>query len=286
MKKLGLWIFAACLIGLAGAETNVTGQADASTAATRQLVQRIFDDVFNGRKIDAIEEIYHEDFVSHTMGYPPSRGVEAQKQMVADLHKMIPDYHEHLHEMVVDGDLAACRWTSTGTPAQTDMAFELPCLSLYRVKDNKISEQWLLFAGDPGKTFNKSLVRRAMAEIPVADWPAQEALHSPDFIYHGPDGTTTMTREELGKEMLKLLAAFPDFSRTIEDMVAEGDKVVVRLNVRGTHRGEFQGIPATGKRVSSQVMVILRIADGKIAEAWEQYDGLSFMQQLGAIPKD
>jgi len=128
---------------------------------------------------------------------------------------------------------------------------------------------------------NKALVRRVMVEIPVNDWEAVRELHSPDFIYHGPDPTQTMTRKELGQMISMLVSAFPDFSRTIKDMIAEEDRVAIRTAFKGTHRGEFMGIPPTGKTVSSEGMVILRIADGKIVEAWEQYDDGSFQQQLG-----
>jgi steroid delta-isomerase-like uncharacterized protein len=129
---------------------------------------------------------------------------------------------------------------------------------------------------------NKALVRRVMVEIPADDWETASKLHSSDFIYHGPNESITMTREELGQEITMLASAFPDFSRTIEDMIAEGDKVVCRITWRGTHKGEYKGMPATGKQVTSKGIVLLRITDGKIAEAWDQYDELSFVQQLGA----
>jgi len=135
-------------------------------------------------------------------------------------------------------------------------------------------------ASDTLEEMNKDVVRRVMVEIPIDDWEAVRELHAPDFVYHGPDPSKTMTREELGQEIKMFHAAFPDLSRTIEDMVAVGDKVVVRLSFRGTHQGEYQGIPATGKKTLSEGVVILRMADGKIAEAWEQYDELSFRQQL------
>jgi steroid delta-isomerase-like uncharacterized protein len=84
--------------------------------------------------------------------------------------------------------------------------------------------------------------------------------------------------------MRSLRAAFPDGRVTIEDMIAEGDKVVTRYNSRGTHKGDFMGIPATGKKVAVTGIVISRIAKGKIAEEWEEFDALGFMVQLGAIP--
>lgn len=84
--------------------------------------------------------------------------------------------------------------------------------------------------------------------------------------------------------MASLLAAFPDGRWTIEDQVAEGDKVVTRFSFTGTHQGEFMGIAPTGKRVTTSGMVIDRIVEGKIVEEREEWDALGMMQQLGAVP--
>ena len=79
-------------------------------------------------------------------------------------------------------------------------------------------------------------------------------------------------------------SAFPDMQATIEDMIAEGDKVAVRYTGTGTHKGELMGIPATGKQIAVTGIEIIRIAGGKMVERWEAFDNLSFMQQLGVIP--
>ena len=79
-------------------------------------------------------------------------------------------------------------------------------------------------------------------------------------------------------------AAFPDLHLTIHDTIAEGDKVVCRCTMRGTHRGEFMGIPATGKEVLVEGIDVARFAGGKGVEHWAFYDELGMMQQLGAIP--
>lgn len=78
--------------------------------------------------------------------------------------------------------------------------------------------------------------------------------------------------------------AFPDLYGTIEDLIAEGDKVVTRITYRGTHQGEFMGIPPTGRPVTMTFTGINRIAGGKIAEGWVNFDALGMMQQLGVIP--
>jgi predicted ester cyclase len=79
-------------------------------------------------------------------------------------------------------------------------------------------------------------------------------------------------------------AAFPDSSRTIEDQIAEGELVATRVTLNGTHRGEFQGISPTGKRIAVTGIWIDRVAGGKIVERWGAVDMLGLMQQLGAIP--
>jgi steroid delta-isomerase-like uncharacterized protein len=81
-----------------------------------------------------------------------------------------------------------------------------------------------------------------------------------------------------------LVAAFPDAQNTIEDEIAEGDRVVQRFTTTATHEGEFNGIPATGRRIALPSIYIFRFADGKIVEVWAQTDGLIMMQQLGVIP--
>jgi predicted ester cyclase len=78
--------------------------------------------------------------------------------------------------------------------------------------------------------------------------------------------------------------AFPDLHHTIEDMIAEGDRVVTRLTAEGSNTGQFYGMPATGKPVRVSEIAIFRIADGKIVEQWPQSDALGMMQQLGMIP--
>jgi predicted ester cyclase len=82
----------------------------------------------------------------------------------------------------------------------------------------------------------------------------------------------------------RLLPAFPDLNITIEDQIAEGDKVVTRWVGRGTQQGELQGIPPTGKQATTSGIAIDRIVSGKLVETWDQFDALGMMQQLGVVP--
>ena len=93
-----------------------------------------------------------------------------------------------------------------------------------------------------------------------------------------------VTDEELKHHIAFYEAAFPNYELIADDLIAEGDKVVVRSTFRGTHKGDLMGIAPTGKQVTMPLILIYRIADNKIVEHWMQADALGMMQQLGVIP--
>ncbi len=131
---------------------------------------------------------------------------------------------------------------------------------------------------------NKAVLRRVHETINSGDLDAYAQLVAPDAVDHGlPPGFPA--GPEGARTLLSMIRdTFPDFRMTTDDLIAEGDKVVARLTCTGTHRGDFMGVPATGKQVSWGVIEILRVANGKVAERWSQTDTLGLMQQLGAIP--
>jgi len=131
---------------------------------------------------------------------------------------------------------------------------------------------------------NKALVRRYMDDLNKRNLAVIDELYDVNYMGHVAGMEDLHGPEEMKQMMTGFLIAFPDLHRAIEDMVAEGDKVVVRLTVTGTHKGDFQGIAPTGKQATVTVIAILRIVGGKIVETWELIDMLGVMQQIGAIP--
>ena len=101
------------------------------------------------------------------------------------------------------------------------------------------------------------------------------------FHFAGMPATDWKARKQFVTNVVK---AFPDIDHHILDIVAEGDKVALRFNITGTHKGQFQDIPATGKKISVGCMNFLTIIDGKIIEEWSNSDMMGLMQQIGAIP--
>lgn len=104
-----------------------------------------------------------------------------------------------------------------------------------------------------------------------------------DYVVHTPTGDQTR-EEHFQKELPGFLRAFPDLELHIEDRVAEEDKVVTRFYFTGTHKGEFARVPPTGASVTVPGIVIERVEDGKVAEAWVERNDMWLMQQLGAVP--
>ena len=135
---------------------------------------------------------------------------------------------------------------------------------------------------------NKEVARRAYRAISEGarsgDMSGLDEVIAPDIRDHNPEPGQGQGREGARAMFMELARAFPDLSVSIEELIAEGDKVVGRVRFQGTHSGDFQGMPATGKRVEMQVIDILRIENGKIVERWGLGDQLGLMQQLGAVP--
>jgi predicted ester cyclase len=109
-------------------------------------------------------------------------------------------------------------------------------------------------------------------------------LVAPEYVDHAALPGQAPGLEGVKQKWAMYLAGIPDLRVTIEELVAEGDKVAVRRSYAGTHRGELLGIPPTGRPVRIGGISIFRLTGGKIAEQWEQLDRLALLQQLGVIP--
>jgi steroid delta-isomerase-like uncharacterized protein len=135
---------------------------------------------------------------------------------------------------------------------------------------------------------NKALVRREIGELfnRTGDLDVAEEVYAPDFVGHD----STLPEDLHGVEAAKQFAAsfrsaFPDLTCTIEDQIAEGDKVVSRWSASGTHEGETEELgPPTGNRMEITGISIERISEGKVVESWDNYDAMGMKQQLGHIP--
>ncbi len=133
---------------------------------------------------------------------------------------------------------------------------------------------------------NLALIRHLYKETDKGNIKVLDEVFAPGYIDHNPLPVPGLGSGLPGQKRAfeMFTTGFKDSEHTVEDLLAVGDKVVVRITGKGIHGGEFMGVPPTGKRVSMTGIAIYRIADGKIVEKWGEQDRLGIMQQLGILP--
>ena len=133
---------------------------------------------------------------------------------------------------------------------------------------------------------NKALVRREYLDgVNQKDFVIRDGVLASDYIAHFPGHPPLRGIEAFRQFTSGFFTAFPDLQTTIEDLIAEGDKVAIRQTWRGTHTGVFLGIPPTGKQVTFTSTEFYRVSGGKLAEEWIELDMLGLLQQLGVISR-
>lgn len=140
-------------------------------------------------------------------------------------------------------------------------------------------------SANPTAEENKRIVRRIPEEVVDAgNTDRYNEILAPDVVDHLPAPVGETRGREAAKNLVEQVhVAFPDLSVTVEDMVAEGDTVALRVTWRGTHEGEYFGIEPTSREVEFQIEAFLRLEEGKVVERWIQPDQFGLMQQLGVV---
>jgi steroid delta-isomerase-like uncharacterized protein len=307
----------ACIISVALGGSFQTASAD--TEANKALVLRLLE-VFNEGNLDVADEIFATDFVNHHPSRPDVTDLESYKAWVVENRTAFPDFHVEIHYMVAEGDKVAAGWTVTcthlgelmGIPP-TGKQMTQTGITVHRLAGGRMVESWwssdtLAMAeqlgmmpptreyytwgassgvtGDPGDPeTNKAIVQRMIDEVlNQQNLSVIDELFAADYLMHDP----AWPMEVKGPEGFKQWAGammepyFSDSHITIEDIIAEGDKVAVHWTWTGTHTGEFMGIPPTGRQIAITGISIHRFANGKFVESWVSYDMLGMMQQLTA----
>jgi steroid delta-isomerase-like uncharacterized protein len=313
MKNISI----ACIVSIALSGSFQTVAADEE--ANKAIMLRA-EEFWNTGDMAIADEVYSVDFVNHDPTAPDVRDLESYKGFAAAVRAGMPDLHVTPEVIVAEGDKVASCWTATGTQTgelvgipPTDIQARWTGITIYRYADGKVVEAWwskdmagLLeqlgvmpptrvsytwgessgVPGDPGDPeTNKVLVQRMIDEVMNQHDPAVvDELFAADYLMHDP----AWPGEVKGPEGFKQWAGamldpyFSDSRVTIEDTIAEGDKVAVRWTWSGTHTGEFMGIGPTGRQITVAGISIHRFADGKFVESWANYDSLGMMQQLTA----
>lgn len=131
---------------------------------------------------------------------------------------------------------------------------------------------------------NKAIAWRWVEGLNKHDIMIVDEFFTANWVFHFPGGEELHGPGELKQLLTLTFTAYPDLQYKIEDIIAEGDKIVARFTVRGTHKGDMMGIAPTGKQITGTGIAIYRLVEGKFVETWTIEDQLGVMQQLGIIP--
>jgi len=263
------------------------------------IVLDFIEELWNQQNLDVLMgETWNPDFVAHTPVEPnnPLVGTEANRQAVIAYLTAFPDMHLVNEEVFAEGDKVVVRWKTTAThggelmgipPTGAQVTFT--GVTIYRIADGKMVENW--WAWDALGLMqqlqvamvaeaNKAVLRRVFEEVyGQGKVDVIDEICAPDYLYrvagnpdiHGPEGFKQFAAG--------ILVTFPDIQFTVDDMIAEGDKVTSRWTFSGTHQ-------PTGKPVTGTGITISHLADGKLLECRTVNDVLATLQQTGVIPPD
>ena len=134
---------------------------------------------------------------------------------------------------------------------------------------------------------NKAISRRVFEEIiSQGNLSLVDEIFASNYVDHDPANPDVSGPDGFKLLVSKYRSAFPDLRLTVNDVVAEGDKVVARWTWSGTHEGDLEGVPPTGKKMGGEEITISRLSGGKVEEDWANWDALDLMRQLGVVPEN
>lgn len=251
------------------------------------FIRAEFDGAWNARDLNRIVDCFTSDAVVH-MQPPLPGGPEAYRgrdDIRGFAETLVPGFHVESQNFALEGDhvtwfsIVACDlFRELGLDA-------LECTSTALVRDGKVASFAPSFTpsslGRMQAAMNKKLAGRFYQEvIEAGKVDVIDELVDADFVEHEQMPGLQPGREGLKQFMTAYHAAFPDSRCVVEHMIAEGDTVAAALRFQGTHRGDFLGIPATGRSVDVPGIDLVRIRDGKAVEHWGVSDTMTMMEQL------
>jgi steroid delta-isomerase-like uncharacterized protein len=277
-------------LGLLVTAMGVAGAGEPSQSG--KIVRRMVDAI-NSRDFAALDSVVAADLHRHCAATPGVQvtNLEQFKAFLRQDLSAVPDSHQDIRQLLVDGDMVAARVIYSGTQTgqmgpfpPSGRKLELPFISILRIEDGKIAEIWVEWDNLSALTqlghwppptaadeeAAKAVARRWFDEvINGRNLDAIPEIYAADYVYHGPGGLELHGLDKVRAFAAAILAASSDRHAVVERQVVEGDRVVTQFSSRGIQTGPYRGIPPSGKQWTTEGIVISRIEDGKIVEEWE-----------------
>ena len=265
-----------------------------STEKAKAVVRRYVEEICSQGRLEVADEIIHPQ-ARNPRGTPLwANGPESFKRAFAESFKQMPDLHRELKDMVAEGNKVVTYSTFTGTYTGAGDAFPyMPTgakitatgVATFLVEDGKmVEEPWNCFnMGEIHYPLAKAVVRYWIEEVyDKGEFGRLEEVIAPDYRLHDPTLPDVCGLAGARELITSTRAVLPDLRDTIEELMAEGDRVVARWTARGTHRGPFMGVEPTGVQVTIAGTSIYRFQNGRIAEEWKVWDLWGALRQIGA----
>jgi steroid delta-isomerase-like uncharacterized protein len=248
----------------------------------KDVVRRFITEVLSGGELDRIDELLAPNYVNRAFGVD----LPGFKELLAGLAAAMPERRLDVEELIAEADAVVARFTfEMRDPGGT--VTTLRGLTYYRLADGRIVEDDPITTPELTQALGpRGATMRRLYELISAGDIDGFALHlADDFVEHEELPGLDQSKEGVRQLFHMYRAAFPDLRMEVEDVLVSGDKAIARVRATGTHRGEFIGMPASGRSFDVQVIDIMRFGDdGVVHEHWGLFDSLGMMQQLGAIP--
>ncbi len=265
--------------------------------ANKAVVERWGKEIWNAGNLAAVDEIVAADCVSHTP-QGEQRGREAIKQARQRWQAAFPDLRFTVIELTAESDKVVEHWSLRGTHkgdwqgvAGTGKVVAFTGVTKLRIAEGMIAEVWvhsdyrgfLLQVGEaPASAAARDIIDRWARIWNEGDMAAIDDVVSADYLQHSSLRGDMRGREVVRQSYASYHLAFPDMHFTGTTLVAEGDRLVNHWSFKGTHRGEWNGVAATGKVITYTGANVFRIADGRIVENWSYWEMGAFLRQAGA----
>lgn len=278
-------------------------EAAAGEEANKETVRQYVNELWNQGNFGVADTLLAKDFVriGPTAG-TTTHNRSAFKTYFTETRASYKNFKVAIDKLTAKGDTVMLSWTVTGAftgtpdlPVTSGKAVDISGTSFFHLKAGKLTHErvswdvvdWFRQVGveplSDETQQNMAIIRKSITEMyNKGNISAIDQFLTSDYVGHALGSGMTISGVPAVKETVaKSRAAFPDLYLTVENMVAEGDRVVVQWMARGTHKGEYLGIAPSGKSINIGGLTMYRLAGGKIAEAWSGWDQGSLFRQIG-----